>query len=119
MSLNPRLTNSLTCRVGIPAHRKHEIYIYDAAGNNQNDNAVYNILNNRLTASDIYTITYDSMGNIKSKHNKLTHTTSNYTFNARNQLVSYEQLDDANQKQRHSPIRMMPLTEEYLKQKTA
>ena len=57
MSLNPRLTNSLTC----PAHLKHEIYIYDAAGNNQNDNAIYNILNNRLTASDIYTITYDSM----------------------------------------------------------
>ena len=34
---------------------------------------------------------------IKSKHNKLTHTTSNYTFNSRNQLVSYAQLDDANQ----------------------
>ncbi len=70
---------------------------YDAAGNNLNDNAVYNILNNRLSASDIYTVTYDSMGNIKSKHNKLTNTTSNYTFNTRNQLVSYEKLDDANQ----------------------
>ena len=70
---------------------------YDAAGNNQNDNAVYNILNNRLTASDIYTITYDSMGNIKRKYNKLTNTTSNYTFNSRNQLVSYEQLDENNQ----------------------
>ena len=70
---------------------------YDRAGNNLNNNALYNILNNRLNTSDIYVITYDSMGNIKSKHNKLTNTTSNYTFNSRNQLVSYEQLDDSNQ----------------------
>ena len=58
MSLSPRLTNSITCRVGIPAHRKHKIYVYDTAENNQNDNAIRNILNNRLAASDIYTITY-------------------------------------------------------------
>jgi len=37
------------------------------------------------------------MGNIKTKYNKLTNTTSKYTFNSRNQLVSYKQLDDANQ----------------------
>ena len=70
---------------------------YDKAGNNLNNNALYNILNNRLNTSDIYVITYDSMGNIKSKHNKLTNTTSNYTFNSRNQLVSYAQLDESNQ----------------------
>ena len=72
-------------------------FTYDKAGNNLNDNAVYNILNNRLNASDIYTITYDSMGNIKTKYNKLTKKTTTYTFNARNQLTQYVEQDENNQ----------------------
>jgi len=40
---------------------------------------------------------YDAMGNIKTKYNKLTNTTSKYTFNSRNQLAHYEQLDENNQ----------------------
>jgi len=90
-------TNYTYDNIGRLTQAGADSFNYDAAGNNLNDNAIYNILNNRLSASDIYIITYDSMGNIKSKHNKLTNTTSNYTFNSRNQLVSYEQLDDTNQ----------------------
>jgi YD repeat-containing protein len=72
-------------------------FSYDAAGNNLNDNAIYNTLNNRLKSSDIYTVTYDSMGNIVSKYNKLTKETGKYTFNARNQLTQYVQQDENNQ----------------------
>jgi len=72
-------------------------FTYDKAGNNLNNSAVYNLLNNQMSENALYKITYDSMGNIKTKYNRLTNTTSNYTFNSRNQLVSYEQLDENNQ----------------------
>jgi len=74
-----------------------ETFTYDKAGNNLNNSAVYNLLNNQMSENALYKITYDSMGNIKTKYNRLTNTTSNYTFNSRNQLVSYEQLDENNE----------------------
>ena len=56
-------------------------FSYDKAGNNQNNNAVYNLLNNQMNESLLYNLTYDSMGNIKTKYNKLNKTRNSYTFN--------------------------------------
>ena len=74
-----------------------ETFTYDKAGNNLNDNASYNPLNNRFESSDIYTLAYDAMGNLKTKYNKLTKETTTYTFNARNQLIGYTKQDENNQ----------------------
>ncbi len=74
-----------------------DTFTYDKAGNNLNGNAVYNPLNNRFDQSDFYAVTYDAMGNIKSKYNKLTKEKTLYTFNARNQLTQYVLQDENNQ----------------------
>jgi YD repeat-containing protein len=74
-----------------------DTFTYDKAGNNLNNSAVYNTLNNQMQENALYAITYDAMGNIASKYNKLTKETSKYTFNARNQLTQYVQQDENNQ----------------------
>ena len=44
----------------------------------------------------LYAITYDAMGNVRTKYNKLTKETSKYTFNSRNQLIKYIKQDENN-----------------------
>ena len=71
-------------------------FSYDNAGNNLNDNATYNSQNNQYIQSDTYAFTYDAMGNIETKTNKVTNEKTTYTFNSRNQLISYIKLDENN-----------------------
>jgi RHS repeat-associated protein len=89
MSMAP---NSLV-KTSIKTEENHS---YDKAGNNQNNNAVYNLLNNQMSENALYKITYDVMGNIKTKYNKLDKTLNTYTFNARNQLTSFTKQDENN-----------------------
>ena len=93
---NKNNTNYTYDAIGRLTQAGTDSFNYDKAGNNLNDNAVYNPLNNRFKQSDLYTITYDAMGNIKTKYNKLTKETTYYTFNARNQLISYTKQDENN-----------------------
>jgi len=102
MSINPRVllfnsTNYTYDNIGRLTQAGSDTFTYDKAGNNQNNNAVYNLLNNQMNESLLYKITYDSMGNIKTKYNKLNKTLNTYTFNARNQLIQFTKQDENNQ----------------------
>jgi RHS repeat-associated protein len=98
MSINPRVSIFTTHydNIGRLTKAGTDTFAYDKAGNNQNNAATYNTKNNQMNENLLYKITYDAMGNIATKYNKLTQHTSNYTFNARNQLTSYSKLDENN-----------------------
>jgi len=102
MSINPRVslfnsTNYSYDNIGRLTQAGADSFSYDKAGNNQNNNAVYNLLNNQMNESLLYKITYDSMGNIATKYNKLNKTLNTYTFNVRNQLIQFTKQDENNQ----------------------
>ena len=102
MSANPRVslfssTNYTYDNIGRLTQAGADSFTYDKAGNNLNDNAVYNLLNNQMQENALYTLTYDAMGNLKTKYNKLTKETNTYTFNSRNQLITFTQTDENNQ----------------------
>lgn len=67
------------------------VFHYDKAGNNLVNQSKYDLKSNRLIENQSYTFTYDARGNLiykKAKSSALEST--EYTFNALNQLVSLE-----------------------------
>jgi len=87
--ITPKNTSTCTDAIG-----NIVTYSYDKAGNNLNNSAAYHTKNNQMSENLFYKITYDNMGNIKTKYNKLSKETSTYTFNSRNQLIKYKKVDE-------------------------
>jgi len=64
------------------------VYSHDAVGNILGDGRRYDVAN-RLTEDDNYTYSYDLRGNLTLKQHKTTGARTVYTWNTRNQLLSY------------------------------
>jgi len=73
-------TNYTYDNIGRLIQAGSDTFTYDKVGNSLNNSAVYNTLNNQMQENALYAITYDVMGNVRTKYNKLTKETSKYTF---------------------------------------
>jgi len=90
-------------------------YNYDVAGNELSNGASYETATNRLTANADYTFTYDAAGNLTQKQKTDGSETKNYTFNARNQLIKVETLDQSSAVTKTLSFAYDPLGRRYSK----